>query len=197
MPVYTPEEGVSLEPTLRAPLFFLAGPILGGDDWEFRMANRILKQEPQALIVHASRWSGTKRSMRYYHPAFPELDKQQLVWKRHYFRKAGLEPNVCGCVIFWLPLESMTNDPHPGPEPYATNTQRDLGKFIAFAETTRNMRVVIGGNPRFYGLEAILFELSNATGEEFPFHETKKETIDRAIVIARQDIESQTDWDHI
>jgi hypothetical protein len=78
----------------------------------------------------------------------------QLVWERHYLKQAGLEAGIPGCVIFWLGLESLTQ-PHPGPEPYAMDTRREIGKFTAYAEMM-SVRMVVGGNRKFYGLDVIL-----------------------------------------
>lgn len=184
MPIYVPKIIVPLKPTVESPLFFLAGPIRGGGDSQALMAKQLLRRVPTALIACPSRWDASHPLSKDFYQPFSQADNRQLVWERHYLKQAGLEPNVPGCVIFWLGLES-TEHPHPGPEPYAMDTRREIGKFTAFAEMM-NVRMVVGGHRGFYGLDVILYELSEAFGKPFPFYETMAEVVDHAIVTARQ-----------
>lgn len=184
MPIYVPRKIVPLTPTIDTPLFFLAGPIRGGGDWQSSMAEHIMLREPSALIACPSRWDSTHRLAHYLHQPFSQARNRQVVWERHYLKQAGLEPKVPGCVIFFLCLESV-QDPHPGPEPYAMDTRREIGKFTAYAEMM-GVRMVLGGDRGFFGLDVILFELSKAIGRRFPFYETMPEVADHAMLIARQ-----------
>ncbi|USN87865.1 MAG: hypothetical protein H6779_00255 [Candidatus Nomurabacteria bacterium] len=184
MPIYIPKQIVPLTPTVDSPLFFLAGPIRGGGDWQAFMAKQLLQREPSALVACPSRWDASHPLTKDFHQPFSQADNRQLVWERHYLKQAGLEPNVPGCVIFWLGLES-TKRPHPGPEPYAMDTRREIGKFTAYAEMM-NVRMVVGGHRDFHGLDVILFELSEAFGKPFPFYETMSEVVDQALLTARQ-----------
>lgn len=193
MPIYLPKQIVPLTPTIDSPLFFLAGPIRGGGDWQSHMADHIMSRRMSALIACPSRWDDTHRLAEHFHQPFSPAVNRQLVWERHYLRQAGIEPNVPGCVIFWLGLESVQH-PHPGPEPYAMDTRREIGKFIAYLEVLSwfpelegkmDVRVVVGGDPNFHGLDVILFELSEAFGRSFPFYENMGNVADRAIQIAQ------------
>ena len=184
MPIYVPKRIVPLKPTIESPLLFLAGPIRGGGDWQSDMAEQILKQEPSANIACPSRWGGTHRLVRHFHQPFSQADNRQLVWERHYLKQAGIEQSVPGCIIFWLGRES-TAKPHPGPEPYAMDTRREIGKFTAFAEMM-NVRMVVGGDRSFHGLDVILFELSEAYGKPFLFYETMADVATNALLAARQ-----------
>ena len=114
---------------------------------------------------------------------FGPAENRQLVWERHYMELAALGFEKCtpvpGCLIFWLGLEDE-NNPHPGPEPYAMDTRRELGKYTAFMQT-HGARVVIGGSRQFYGLDVILNEFADAAGvEEFPFCEDMESLADAA-----------------
>jgi hypothetical protein len=185
MPIYLPKKIVPLTPTAESPLFFLAGPIRGGDDWQSRMAELMLKEEPNALIACPSRWDSSHRlAHRFHQPFSSHAENRQLVWERHYLQQAGLERKVPGCVIFWLGSESTTS-PHPGPEPYAMDTRREIGKFTAYAEMM-NTRIVLGGDEGFHGLDVILFELSEAVRGPFPFYKTMPEVIEAAIQVAHE-----------
>jgi hypothetical protein len=183
MTIYVPKQIVQLKPTAKSPLLFLAGPIRGGGDWQAEMATHLIDREPSVDIACPSRWNGEHWLANHFFQPFSNADNRQLVWERHYLKQAGLEAGIPGCVIFWLGLESLTQ-PHPGPEPYAMDTRREFGKFTAYAEMM-NVRMVVGGNRKFYGLDVILFELSRAFGKEFPFYESMEEVADRALLTAR------------
>lgn len=184
MTIYVPKKIVPLTPTIQRPLFFLAGPIRGGGDWQAQMAECIMVKESYAYIACPSRWDNTHRLAQHFHQPFSQADNRQLEWERHYLAQAGTKTDVPGCVIFWLGLESVIH-PHPGPEPYAMDTRRELGKFTAYAEMM-GVRMVVGGDRGFYGLDVILFELSQAYGKPFPFYETMDEVVRQAIFTARQ-----------
>ncbi len=184
MPIYLPKQIVSINPTTIAPLLFLAGPIRGGGDWQSQMADQILSQAPSAHIACPSRWDSEHRLVRHFNQPFSRASNRQLVWERHYLKQAGLEPHVPGCIIFWLALESAIN-PHPGPEPYAMDTRRELGKFTAFAEMMK-VRMVVGGNRNFHGLDVILFELRAAFGSQVMFCENMEDAAKYSILTARQ-----------
>jgi hypothetical protein len=184
MTIYIPKQIVPLSPTRESPLLFLAGPIRGSGDWQADMAETILELEPSVLIACPSRWEGEHRLAAHFHQPFSQADNRQLVWERHYLKQAGLDTGVPGCIIFWLGLESTTN-PHPGPEPYAMDTRREIGKFTAFAEMMP-VRLVVGGNRGFHGLDVILFELSEAFGRPCPFYETMEAVAENALRVARQ-----------
>ncbi|HEX9609055.1 MAG TPA: hypothetical protein VGA06_02510 [Candidatus Paceibacterota bacterium] len=194
MTIYVPKQIVPLNPTPESPLFFLAGPIRGGGDWQADMAETIIRLIPNALIACPSRWTADHRLSRHFHQPFSTAPNRQLVWERHYLKQAGLEAWAAGCVIFWLGLESKEH-PHPGPEPYAMDTRREIGKFTAYLEVLRdfpqmrdslNVRVVVGGHPDFHGLDVILDELRDATDSAVPFKTTMTEVIQDAHRTARK-----------
>ncbi len=184
MPIYVPKKIVQISPTTDAPLFFLAGPIRGGGDWQSRMVEHILDRNQDAHIACPSRWNDEHRLAHHFYRPFSQAENRQLAWERHYLRQAGLETAVPGCVIFWLECESATH-PHPGPEPYAMDTRREIGKFTAYMESM-DVRMVIGGNPSFYGLDVILRELNGATEKQVVFSETMEEIVDQALCVALQ-----------
>ena len=103
-------------------------------------------------------------------------------------RAAGVQKNwhqTPGCLVFWLGLESETH-PHPGPEPYAMDTRRELGKFTALRDLL-HARVVLGGDRRFHGLDVILNEFADAEGVvTFPFYESMAELAEAALAEARR-----------
>ena len=184
MTIYVPKRIVPLTPTVKSPLLFLAGPIRGGGDWQASMAETIIDHDPNTQITCPSRWNNSHRLVRHFHQPFSQAGNRQLEWERHYLHQAGLAQNVPGCVIFWLGLEDKER-PHPGPEPYAMDTRREIGKFTAYAEMMPT-RVVVGGDKAFHGLDVILFEFRAAFRGTFPFYETMSEVVEAALTTARR-----------
>ena len=178
MPILLPKTIVPVEPTKDAPLFFLAGPIRGGGDWQCFMSESILRKNIQAQIACPSRWTRTHPLSHFFVKPFSEAANRQLHWERHYMEQAGLGTEKHGCLIFWLGLENK-HSPHPGPEPYAMDTRREIGKWTAFMGLLP-VNVVVGGHPDFHGLSVILDELENASGKSFPFHLSVEAVVDAA-----------------
>jgi hypothetical protein len=183
--IFVPKEIVyGLTPMSYSPLFFLAGPIRGGGDWQAGAAQQIIDHNEHAHIACPSRWTSAHPLAGHFYKPFSPAENRQLLWERHYLERAGLAKNVPGCVLFWLGLESKT-EPHPGPEPYAMDTRREIGKFTAYAEM-RTVRMVVGGHQDFYGLNVILFELEKAFGRKIVFHQHMVDLVDAAFAIASE-----------
>jgi hypothetical protein len=184
MPIYVPKKIIPVRPTTESPLLFLAGPIRGGGDWQSLMAERILESAPTAHIACPARWSRQHRLAHHLHRPFARAENRQLIWERHYLRQAGIEKGTAGCVIFWLGCEDPES-PHPGPAPYAMDTRREIGKFTAYAEMSE-VRLAVGGEPGFHGLDVILFELRAALTANFPFFTSMRAVAQHALSVARK-----------
>lgn len=187
MPIYVPKKIIRVKPTEDAPLFFLAGPIRGGGDWQHTMAWELLQRNFDAHIACPCRWTAEHPLKDYMVTPFSQADNRQLEWERHYMEQASNAFEFTrdpGCLIFWLGLEDAEN-PHPGPEPYAMDTRREIGKFTGFMRIKGPLKMVIGGNRKFHGLDVILNELTDAFDEiEFPFYEDMGELADAAYAMA-------------
>lgn len=164
------------------PLIFLAGPIRGGGDWQRSMAEILISLEPTVQIACPCRWTGTHPLSRYFIRPFSNAPNRQLHWERHYMQSAGLNLSQPGCVLFWLGLEDELY-PHPGPEPYAMDTRRELGKFTVYSEMF-GADVVVGGSRDFHGLSVIIDEFKYATNKRFLYYETMESLANAALEAA-------------
>ncbi len=170
-----------LVPVAPRPLFFLAGPIRGGGDWQRPMCVALAQRAHNPLIACPCRWPDD-------HPLAPSFTKgqlgvfpHQLDWEAHYLQEAATADKQ-GCIVFWLPCESKTA-PHPGPEPYAMDTRGELGEW-RWRMKTEGAKVVIGAEAEFPGLSQIQRNFSRALGRNFPIQPTLEATADAAIAIA-------------
>ncbi len=159
----------------QSPIFFLAGPVRGGGDWQQQMARILSNVVPNCVIAIPCRWDDTHVLSRYFLRGTRLSFERQLNWERYYLKEAGLNAKL-GCVIFWLPPES-TQNPHPGPEPYSMDTRGELGEWrmrIKF----QNARVVIGcpDPDAYHGFSQIHRNYSLELGHDFPVHSTMENT---------------------
>jgi hypothetical protein len=103
---------------------------------------------------------------------------RQLPWERHYLEFASVQ----GCIIFWLPEESVAQRRSDGL-PYAMDTRGELGEWRW--RMRGRARVVLGGEAGFPGLDAIRRNLDQALGYgrpdyRHPFASSIEELVDFA-----------------
>lgn len=168
------------------PLFFLAGPIRGGGDWQHIMCLELAKRIPECVIVCPAPWDNTHPLASDFileNEAGAEEFRRQLDWERHYLEAAGNEAWF-GCIVFWLPCESKTQ-PHGGPEPYAMDTRGELGEW-RWRMNSECARVVVGGEAGFHGLSQIERNFKAALSGEFTLYNTLEQTADAAVKMLKQ-----------
>ncbi len=159
------------------PLFFLAGPVRGGGDWQAKCADLIHKKHfDQCYIAIPCRYEENHPHMRYRISGNETRFPRQLAWERYYLEKAA---GMHGCLIFYLPLESKTH-PHPGPEPYAMDTRGELGEWRWRARDKHSNHIVIGAEEGFFGLSQIEYNFSVALGRDFKAHRSLEATVEAA-----------------
>lgn len=162
-------------------LYFLMGPILGGDDWHKEMSERLASASP-CVVVNPSRYSSE-------HPHYkrrvegPEGFETQTLWERHYLRQAALEWRR-GCIVCWLPCESDSN-PRTDGNPYAMDTRGEIGEWRTHLFYNPRVRFVMGAEPGFPGLRTIQRNFEAALGCAFPIYSTMSELAVRATEVSQ------------
>lgn len=166
------------------PVFFLAGPVRGGDDWQQACCREIQKYISDFYIA-----------IPYYHKELSEdhpfialrvmgdenYFERQLNWERYYLDLASTN----GCVIFWLPVESTIN-PRIGGGPYATDTRGELGEWRGRLMNNPKLKVVVGGDADFISMSQIERNFKLAVRPDFPIYATLAETVKAAVVLAQE-----------
>ena len=171
---------------IRAPLFFLAGPIQGGGDWHVRMTELLEKKFEDCIIVNPSRYDETHPLYRYRLDGQEDYFPHQTAWERYYMRQAASQSHGhgSGCLIFWLPVESDEN-PRADGKPYAMDTRGEIGEWrghMAYrAPNGLRPRVVMGGESDFPSMRTIKRNNEDAIGAELPMHETMEEVVLAAV----------------
>jgi hypothetical protein len=154
--ILLPKRQVKIDETER--IYFLAGPIRGADDWQAKAIQLIAERDPGCTVACPCRYN--KDHPLFGHSIVPELNAydfpRQTLWEREYIMHAMLH----GCLIFWLPCESKTNPRPKDQGPYARDTYGEIGRYFTHKAYQQNLRIVLGAEKQFPGLDQILCNLS-------------------------------------
>ena len=178
MKIIVPKTLVQIKPGY-GPLFFLAGPIQGGDDWQRNCYEEIRKHLPHAYVA-IPYYDNSEMSFPLMSQAIEGTDadgrfEHQLDWERHYLALAAKQ----GCIIFWLPEESKLKPRTSGA--YATDTRGEIGRWSVELKYNPQYRIVIGAEPKFPSLSEIHRNFIADQGFDFQFHSTLTETVAAAL----------------
>ena len=173
----------------RTPIFFLAGPILGARDWQADACGFVgFNCDFQCNIANPRRYPGTHPFWDNEKETDPDSEiigedfPHQTAWEAHYLELAG-EIAERGCIIFWLPCESMTN-PRADGNPYSMDTRGEIGEWRWRKKCNPGVRIVIGAEENFPGLRTIRRNTDRVLGSDFPIYTSFKETMLAACKIA-------------
>ena len=183
MKVLLPKAGLEESPeNLPLPLFFLAGPILGGGDWHVRMSKLLVQEAGDCIIVNPSRYGEDHPLYHYRCGSTEDCFENQTMWERYYLEQAGLKwPQ--GCIIFWLAEESATH-PRTDGQPYAMDTRGEIGEWRAHFVYNYGVRIAIGADAGFPGLRTIKRNNEGAARGRLPIFDTMGDVAKMAAALA-------------
>lgn len=173
---------------LRQPLFFVAGPVRGGGDWQYQMCVYLDAAAGSNCVaaVPCREW-GPKHPLADWQMAGNEHRfSRQLHWEQYYLNAAGYDMPQ-GCVIVYIAKEDKKR-PHPGPDPFSMDTRRELGKWM-MKKKYEGTRVVFGADPEACGISVIVEELNVELGRHIPFLLDMQELAEAAMVEAKRKID--------
>lgn len=153
-------------------LFFLAGPVQGGGGWQYRCCLIMQREIGDGVVAVPCRWRSD-------HPLFErrvsgrgDAFARQLSWERYYLELAAQN----GGIIFWLPCENIEN-PRVDGQPYAMDTRGELGEWRGRMMREPALRVFIGAENGFPGLDQIARNFNEALGRPFPIYQSLEELV--------------------
>ena len=168
------------------PLFYLAGPIRGADDWQAKAIQMLDEHyRGNCAVVNPSRYDET-------HPLYgckaegdENVFRRQTDWEHYYMSEASGH----GCLIFWLPCESRENPRPRADGPYAQDTYGELGYWRAMLEVserggTLRPMMVIGAEFGFHGFKKLQRDFARAVDAPFEIRTTLYSVVHEAIRIA-------------
>ncbi len=181
MKIVLPKDHVGLSEYGDFPIFFLAGPVLGGGDWQYEMCGEIRSQlgERDFLVAIPQRYGQNHFLRNFRVSGKTGVYERQLDWERHYLHLAGTH----GCIIFWLPEESVEHPRNDGL-PYAMDTRGELGEWRGQLMYNHFLRIVIGGEKNFPGLDGVVRNFKSAIHPDFPIYENMRALASAAITKA-------------
>jgi hypothetical protein len=158
------------------PLFFLAGPVRGADDWRKDCVGKISNYTQDFYAALPCRYGEGHPLLSFHRPTTKNHFGRQTLWERFYLESASKH----GCIIFWLPCESKTN-PRSDGNPYARDTYGELAEWRGQLMYNQRIRVVIGAERGFPGLSQIKCNFDAAIRINYPIYSTLEGTVDAAI----------------
>ncbi|HSI20225.1 MAG TPA: hypothetical protein VLA04_00740 [Verrucomicrobiae bacterium] len=164
------------------PLFFLAGPIKGGGNWQQTACDLIASKMDPVAIAAPRRWTAEHPMHTHRAPGQEEAFTRQTLWERHYLDRAA----DWGCVLFWL-LNESKSEPRQDGQPYGRDTTGELSAWRIKLLHNPSLKVVVGAEPDFPGLSVLTCNLYEDLGYDFPIYSTLEETVDAAIAMANQE----------
>ena len=157
-------------------VFFLAGPIKGAGDWQKQACIFLSEKVPNAYIVCPSRYKPDHELYQHRMKGDENRFESQTEWERHYIHIAAIQ----GCLIFWLPVESIENPRKDGN--YARETRGELGEWRGRLIYEESFSVVVGVEDGFPGLERIDKNFQYALPDKnFKIHYFLQETLSAAV----------------
>lgn len=180
MKVLTPKTIPSLDPP-QNPVFFFAGPGPGGGDWQTGAVLYLNSLINDCFVAIPHQYPDDHPLTQFAAKEVGRVFESQSHWERHLFEIASKS----GCIMFWLPEESKI-EPRPRDHgPYGLNTLSNLGRWSARKAYDPAIKLVIGAEPGFPGLDAIHTNTNMDVGYDFRFHATLEETVRAAVMEAR------------
>lgn len=164
------------EGSLFKPVFFLAGPIRGGGDWQRQACHLLLVSNSVCTVVIPCQYERDDPLYKSQSYGIASNFPRQTRWERHYLELAGR----LGCIIFWLPAPQPDFVPQPGHS-YARDTRGELGEWRTQLYYQPRLRVVFGAEADFPGLSVFEANLHDQLGSDFPIHTTLPETVAAAV----------------
>lgn len=194
-----PITGVELQLKPGERLYFLAGPIAGGGDWQRKAIELLQKRDPNCYIACPRNYGPDDTLHR--HKLEPTIVTEgiprikfpdQTSWEDYYMQRASWY----GAIVFWLPVEDK-HSPRKEP-PYARDTYGEIGKwglkssqpfFFSFKKPQYNehehVNVIFGAEAAFPGLNTIQKNLNLNHKKEVPIRVSLEDTITAAVQLGK------------
>lgn len=154
-------------PTYDLPIVYLAGPILGGGDWQAQMCLSLQEAmgDQDFLIVNPSRWPADHQLGNHVVGLPSSAYTRQKDWEHPHMNRAGQTHYNKSCLLFWLGGQKTPRDDGD----YAQDTRVELGEWrekMNHYET----RLVWGLEDDFPNIDSIVHDFKLKVGYIPTFH---------------------------
>jgi len=152
-------------------IYFLAGPIRGGGQWQMRAAELLWEKSPGCVVADPSRWETTEKAAAsetaaeriklHRSNSIGKWDgvkyPNQASWESEHMRLAS----ETGTLLFWLPKQSTTGIRPKKDGVYAQDSRVEIGIWIERVKNNPSLNVRIGGD---WEIDANGYETENSFG---------------------------------
>jgi hypothetical protein len=167
------------------PLFFLAGPVKGGSDWQHRACRLIRERQEKFYAIIPNRYPLDHPLMEFMINSRGVYDSQTLGERIYLEMAAGVKrvdapDSRKGCIVIWEELESKIF-PRNDHQPYSRDTYGEVGEWRGRMIYDPSIRLVMGAAEGFPGLEVQKKNFDAALKTNFPIYSTLESTIKAAL----------------
>lgn len=173
MLIVPPKRRLDLARYQHRTLYFLAGPVRGGGDWQYTMVNFISRYDPDAIVVVPTRWDNTHPLRTQFAGEDDGYFERQLDFERSHMELAAWD-HPQGCLAFWLGKQREPRAPEDGP--YGQDTYGEFARWAVHSKYRPETRMVVGAEPGYPGLDVMVRNLRKDVGYEFPIHDSMEST---------------------
>lgn len=181
MKIVVPKRYIPLTPVCFP--IFLAGPVLGGGDWQRHFIEHFMnfsvhkwsdsyreKVLPLIKFIVPCRWDETHPLAEHFADVYelieiPDeyIEKSQTSWEFFYLDYIVFHGGV---IVFGLFPESK-EAPRTDGLPYAGDTRGEIGRWSTIASSNDFQNILIGAHPEFLGIKVISKDLQLQFGSEW------------------------------
>lgn len=177
MNIILPKHYVDARELSKLPFFYLIGPVLGGGDWQVQMFLELWKIVGECFVAIPCRWDKSHQ-LRVHFAGKTGPYKRQLEWEQCYIQLALTRKRSCS--VCWLAEESLAHRRLDG-NPYGRDTYGEPGYFRGLLRYDRGLKIVIGAESGFPGLDVIRRNFDDTYKKTFPFEDSIAATAAAAV----------------
>ncbi len=173
-----PRTSVSLR---NKKLFYLAGPVEGGGNWQKKAIVVLRKKFPDAYFAFNCPFDRMRRLRRFAVRGDEAQYSNETEWQREHMEFAAKH----GCLVFWLGPQDKEEDVDFSKVPYGLEASREEAEWAFRLFCNKKLRVVIGTHHSFPGQGRIMENLLVLFGINVPLHGRLQDVLDATIKMAK------------
>jgi hypothetical protein len=166
------------------PFFFIAGPVIGGGDWQIRMCWAIngLMNRGEFVAAIPCRWK-PNHTLSPYFMRGDMFDGRQTIWERILIQRA-IKEALHGCALIYFAKQVELRPAEFGA--YARDSFGEVAELRGRMMHDPTLRVVVGADPEFdpNAISVMKCNFEDALGYDFPIYTSIADTAKAAVATA-------------
>jgi hypothetical protein len=164
----------------HVPLFFLAGPLQGAEDYHPHVFRLLQERLENFILVIPQRYQIGHPLLEYEAVGSPDYFRRQRHFEAHYIKQAreAVRNRAGGGALLFNLCCQVT--PRTDDRPYATDSWREAAETYTRLSYEPDLSVIVRAEKDFPGEEILNDCFNEAIGGSFPFFRTLEELADEA-----------------